>query len=111
MARNRIIYQSQALYAGPVNDADDNAKNLELHRVQDISFNVDIARVDINEFGQLSQLSREITEPPTVSLDFSYYIGNGVNEKRLGLLVNPIDSTPKTEQSMKSCIADIIDTD
>lgn len=111
MARNRIIYQSQALYAGPVNDADNtDSKNKELHRVQDISFNVDVARVDINEFGQLSQLSREITEPPTVSLDFSYYLHNGLNESNLGLVVNKVDTTPKTEQTLKSCIADIIDT-
>jgi hypothetical protein len=111
MARNRIIYQSQALYAGPTNDADNSgAKNKEMHRVQDISFNVDVARVDINEFGQLSQLSREITEPPTVSLDFSYYVHNGNNESNLGLVVNKVDSTPKTETTLKSCIADIIDT-
>jgi hypothetical protein len=107
MARNRIIYQSQALYVGEKSDA---TANKELHRVQDVSFNVDVPRVDINEFGQLSQLSREITEPPTVSLDFSYYLTNGVNEERLGFSMNETTSTPKTAASLASSISRIIET-
>lgn len=109
MARNRIIYQSQALYAGNLTGAGNASHAKEIHRVQDISFNVDVPRVDINEFGQLSQLSREITEPPTVGLDFSYYLTNGANESRMGFTVNST-TTSKTESGWDSSIKDIIAT-
>jgi len=111
MARNRIIYQSQALYAG--NKTTVNSGNAELHRVQDISFNVDIARADINEFGQLAQIGREITEPPTVSLDFSYYLHNGKNEETLGFFVNTAESSASTayaKTDWESALKSIIDT-
>ena len=84
MARKRIIYQSEALYAGAT-----GATPQQLYRVQDVSHNVDVARQDVNEFGKLAALSREIIEPPTVGLDFSYYIVDGFNEASgIGLTVN-----------------------
>ncbi len=76
MARKRIIYQSEALYAGNTGAA----SATQLHRVQDVSHSVDITRTDVNEFGTLAALSREIIESPTVSLDFSYFIVDGDNE-------------------------------
>ena len=76
MARKRIIYQSEALYAGKTGAA----SATQLHRVQDISHSVDVTRTDVNEFGTLAALSREIIESPTVSLDFSYFIVDGDNE-------------------------------
>lgn len=115
MARNRIIYQSQALYVGQSLTAPQTVgNNKELHRVQDISFNVDIPRVDINEFGQLASIGREITEPPTVSLDFSYYLHNGLNEKNLGFSVNnqlPAPRQAAASQTLESALKDIIDTE
>ena len=113
MARNRIIYQSQALYVGDLTDTSTATNNDELHRVQDISFNVDIPRVDITEFGQLASIGREITEPPTVSLDFSYYLHNGLNESNLGFKINaakPNARQAAAELSLESAIKDIIDT-
>jgi len=115
MARNRIIYQSQALYVGQSLTAPQTVgNNKELHRVQDISFNVDIPRVDINEFGQLASIGREITEPPTVSLDFSYYLHNGLNESTLGFSINdqlPAPRQAAASQTLDSALKDIIDTD
>lgn len=85
MARKRIIYQSEALYAGATGDTSPQ----QLYRVQDVSHNVEVARQDVNEFGKLAALSREVIEPPTVGLDFSYYVVGGVNEASgLGLTVN-----------------------
>ena len=113
MARNRIIYQSQALYVGDKTTVTPATKNKELHRVQDISFNVDIARADINEFGQLAQIGREITEPPTVSLDFSYYLHNGKNEANLGFFVNQTESSASSayaKSDWESALKNIIDT-
>ena len=85
MARKRIIYQSEALFTGPTGASSTGDGIIQLHRIQDISQSVDIARTDINEFGQLSYIAREVTEPPTVGLDFSYYTVGGYNESGIGL--------------------------
>ena len=90
MARKRIIYQSEALYAGTTgaNGATGSASDIhQLHRIQDVSHSVDVARQDINEFGKLAALSREVIEPPTVGLDFTYYLVDGYNESGLGFSV------------------------
>lgn len=84
MARNRVIYQSEALF---VKEKDQHHKLTsadQLLRVQDISHGVEINRTDINEFGQLTAIERKVVEPPTVNLDFSYYAHGGHNEKNLG---------------------------
>ena len=93
MARKRIIYQSEALYAGKTGAASPQ----QLHRVQDVSHSVEVARQDINEFGKLAALSREVIEPPTVGLDFTYYVVDGFNEASgLGLSVNGINVATET---------------
>jgi len=93
MATDRVLYQSESLYVsklegtGPVSgngkliDSDDIE---EINRVQDMSYNLEVTRTDVNAFGQLAALSREVTEPPTVSLDFSYYLTDGTQEGQLG---------------------------
>ena len=82
MARNRVIYQSEALYVGPTGLAGATAD--QLIRVQDVSHTVDVARQDVNEFGKLAALGREVVEPPSVGTDFTYYLTNGINESGLG---------------------------
>jgi len=68
--------KDQAGYAvGPV----------QIHRVQSINYSFDITRQDINQFGQLAAIDRQIIEQPTVSLDFSYYCETGSNERVMGL--------------------------
>lgn len=83
MARKRIIYQSEALYVGSTGVS----QPTQLHRVQDVSHSIELNRTDVNEFGKLAALSREIIEAPTVSLDFSYYSMDGHNESGIGLTV------------------------
>ena len=93
MARKRIIYQSEALYAGKTGESSPQ----QLHRVQDVSHSIEVARQDINEFGKLAALSREVIEPPTVGLDFSYYVVDGFNEASgLGLSVLGINVSDET---------------
>lgn len=104
MARNRVIYQSEALYVGPTGSAGATAD--QLIRVQDVSHSVDIARQDVNEFGKLAALSREVVEPPSVGTDFSYYLGNGVNESGLGFSVNGWGHTAPV-----NCISGLIGED
>jgi hypothetical protein len=106
MPRNRIIYQSEAVYAGPSpatgfhfgtftpgiggnsNDIH-NASNLvnQLQRVQTANYSFNVARTDVNQFGQLAAIDRVILTSPTVSLDFSYILANLANEADLGFTV------------------------
>ena len=92
MARKRIIYQSEALFAGATGDT--AAVDIsQIHRVQSVSHNVDVTRTDVNEFGRLAALSREVIEVPTVGCEFSYFVVDGKNEASgLGLTVRGINS-------------------
>jgi len=106
MARNRVIYQSQALFIapsstgcqvsgktqtaapfGPVAAIDLSAGTSllkKLDRVQNCNFNFTINRQDINEFGKLARIDSIVMESPTVGLDFSYYVTDGLNERLMG---------------------------
>ena len=84
MARKRVIYQSEALYVGPTGH---NASATQLHRVQSANYSFDIARTDINQFGNLARIDNLIMESPTVSLDFTYYPTSGAEEVALGFNV------------------------
>ena len=111
MARNRVIYQSQALFIAPsatgtqVSGTTGPQSNLtntpfapgtsgdlaggisllkKLDRVQSCNFNFSINRQDINEFGKLARIDSIVMEAPTVGLDFSYYVTDGYNERLLG---------------------------
>lgn len=91
MARNRIIYQSLALYAGQ-NSAQSgihtgNGAIQQLTRVQ--SWDSDFSRnfTDINQYGQLAAVDRIEVEAPTVNMSTSWYPTDGFNEKSIGLSV------------------------
>lgn len=106
--RARVIYQSEALYAGTVDATGyhfftgDNAGDgvasdtlsvtrtgiQQLHRVQSANYSFSINRQDVNQFGQLARIDSVAIEPPTVTLDFSYYLTNGFNEKTLGFNIS-----------------------
>jgi len=108
MPRNRIIYQSEAVYAGPSpatgyhftnrfglpdNTGLSNVKQLQRVQTANYSFNVD--RTDVNQFGQLAAIDRVILTSPTVALDMSYILANLANENVLGLYVQS-GSQPET---------------
>jgi hypothetical protein len=100
MARKRVIYQSEALYAGQVNatgyhySSGNSGVNqiAQLHRVQSANYSFNVTRQDVNQYGQLAAIDRVILQAPTVNLDFNYYLTNGVNEKRLGLTIDGVTS-------------------
>jgi len=119
--RARVIYQSEALYAGTVDatgyhflvDGDgykdqataDAAGTVttgiqQLHRVQSANYSFSINRQDVNQFGQLARIDSVAIEPPTVSLDFSYYLTNGFNEKTLGFEIGGINSGQALTQEL-----------
>lgn len=84
MARNRVIYQSEALFVSE--DAADTAsgKHEQLQRVQSANYSFNISRQDINQYGQLGRIDSLVLEAPTVSVDTTYYLGDGFNEQALG---------------------------
>ena len=108
MARNRIIYQSEALYAGPspatgfhltsganvpwVGPTGNSLVN-QLQRIQTANYSFTVDRTDVNQFGQLAAIDRVILTNPTVALDFSYILANLVNEVNLGFTINKSGDT------------------
>ena len=106
MPRNRIIYQSEAIYAGPApatglhygtltpgiggnSNVSDESTSLvkQLQRIQTANYSFNVERTDVNQYGQLAAIDRVILNSPTVSLDFSYLLGNLSNENILGLTI------------------------
>lgn len=87
MARNRVIYQSEALYVSEDIGSTTKAKHQQLERVQSANYNFSINRQDVNQFGELARIDSIIMDAPTVGLDFSYYLTDGMNERALGFYV------------------------
>ena len=87
MARNRVIYQSEALYVSKNAASTGTAEHKQLERVQSANFNYTINRQDVNQFGQLARIDSLVLDPPTVGTDFSYYLTDGFNERCLGFYV------------------------
>jgi hypothetical protein len=123
MARNRVIYQSQALFIAPsstgtqVSGVDTAGTGLEaspfapestgalasgisllkkMDRIQNCNFNFTINRQDINEFGKLARIDSIVMETPTVGLDFSYYVTDGYNERLMGFNITGFKSDGST---------------
>lgn len=125
MARNRIIYQSQALFIAPsatgvqVSGTNGNDVGITLSptvtspintgelasglsllkkmdRIQNCNFNFSINRQDINEFGKLARIDSIVMETPTVGLDFSYYATDGYNERLMGFNITGFKSDGTT---------------
>ena len=83
MSRNRVIYQSEALFASKNIDSTGRADHMQLRRVQSANYSFNVTRTDLNQFGQLSRIDSLILEAPTVSADVSYFLGDGFNEEVL----------------------------
>lgn len=120
MGRNRVIYQSEALFiapsstgtqvsgvTGPNNNTigtpfqADSTGNLaggisllkKMDRIQSCNFNFTVNRQDINEFGKLARIDSIVMEAPTVGLDFSYYVTDGYNERLMGFNITGATDT------------------
>jgi hypothetical protein len=87
MPRNRVIYQSEGLYVSQTATSTTSGQHYQLDRVQSANYNFNIARQDVNQFGELARIDSIVLESPTVSLDFSYYLTDGANEAALGFYV------------------------
>ena len=78
-ARNRILYQSEALAVKKP-----SADPAFLKRVQSVNYSFSVGRTDVNQFGELAAIDRVILEQPTVTMDFSYILHGTGNETALG---------------------------
>lgn len=94
MARNRVIYQSEALYVSKNIDSTGSGDHRQLARVQSANYNFNIARKDVNQFGQLARIDALVLQSPTVALDFTYYPTDGFNERALGFYVQTGNLAP-----------------
>lgn len=101
MPRNRVIYQSDAVYSAPTGQATLTAANHSLRRVQSCNYNFSIQRQDINQFGELAAIDRLIIQEPTVAVDLSYYFEpTGFNERHLGLRTNAVTGVSSISDHM-----------
>lgn len=122
MPRNRVIYQSEALYNtadivdvtsanNPVTQSGALYIN-QFSRVQSCNYNFNVARRDVNQFGDLAAIDRIILEQPTVGLDFTYLSSDMGNEKALGFSVisNGITTLADvtTANANRSCLSGIL---
>jgi hypothetical protein len=111
--RNRVIYQSEAVYVttdGTVfsgSNTNSSCPTKDLQRVQSCNYSFNIGRTDVNQFGQLGAIDRIITESPSVSVDTSYLLANMANEARLGFYVTPSGSGGP----FRSCITNLVDAE
>jgi len=92
MARNRVIYQSEGVFAGqrtPCTGVNHTgaADVKEIYRVQSANYSFNLGKRDVNQFGELAAIDRILVDPPTVSLDFTYLLANVYNEQALGMTV------------------------
>lgn len=87
MSKNRVIYQSEALYVSKQYDSTGVADHEQLRRVQSANYSFSLSREDINEYGILSRIDSINLEAPTVSFDYTYYLTDGFNERALGFYV------------------------
>jgi len=85
MARNRVIYQSEAVFCNK--DASLSGGYKQLERVQSANYSFSINRQDINQYGQLGKLDSIQLDAPTVNADLSYYLSDGFTERVLGFYV------------------------
>ena len=81
MSRNRVIYQSEGLYVSKDASVTGAADHEQLSRVQSANYSFTINRQDVNQFGDLARIDSLVLDAPTVSLDFSYYLTDGFNER------------------------------
>jgi hypothetical protein len=118
MARNRVIYQSQALFIAPnstgaqISGVSANGLAVsaspftgstngqaasgisllkKMDRIQSCNFNFTINRQDINEFGKLARIDSIVMETPTIGLDFNYYVTDGFNERLMGFNITGVN--------------------
>lgn len=124
MATNRVIYQSEAAYVGPVPATGahyvDSASSAgtsgytglsgnanigtgliyQLARIQTANYGFSIPKVGVRQFGELQELDRVPIETPNVNLELSWVLSTFYNERVLGFTMST--------GTLTSCISGIL---
>lgn len=93
MARNRTIYNIEAIYASQDVTSTGSGAHVQIKRAQNFNSSTEIVRQDVNQLGELARIDSIVVSPPNVSADLSYYLSDGANEKALGFYVQNVGST------------------
>ena len=96
MPRSRILYASEAIFAGPAPatgfhfTSGNSGVNLvnQLQRIQSAGYGVNISRQDVLQYGQLSPVDRIILQAPTVNLNLDYIVANTYNANTIGFVTD-----------------------
>ena len=75
-------------YTGQLSNGSPDGQSFEvlqrLNKIQDFKYSIDLPKSNINSVGSITSLDSYISGPPSVSLDFSYYVDGINNEHRMG---------------------------
>ena len=110
-SRTRVISQSKAVFVGPTGIYNNAASGYipdQLHRIDNFSFDIDIAgaRQDIREFGQLARIDSLTMSDINPSISFGYYFTDGENEARLGFNDDGIVSNAPASQFISGIVSE-----
>ena len=93
MSRNRVIHNVQDVFVGSTPDESDTVVNAiashqilkRLNRVQSFNYSVNLNQNDSSTLGKSKPFSRDVSEPPEVSLSITYLLNGADNETKIGL--------------------------
>lgn len=88
MPRNRIIYQAEGLFTGPTGALASGQSLSQIQRVQTVNHTDSVTRLNVLEFGRLSQLDRVIVQQPTFTLNFENLLVDAINAFTLGFVTD-----------------------
>lgn len=116
MPRNRVIYNTEAIFIGPapstgyhfINDvgqlSNTGSANLikNIGRVQSASYGISTNYTNVVQLGKKGTVTQQQLTTPTVNLDFGFYHRGVINELRLGLLCNYTNDEGQTQDPFYS---------
>tara|TARA_Y100000593_G_scaffold84789_1_gene160810 strand:+ start:16973 stop:18751 length:1779 start_codon:yes stop_codon:yes gene_type:complete len=116
MPRNRIIHNVQEIFAGSAeNEVDDIVTGIagyqilkRVNHVQSFNYKMELKHEKASVLGKSAPIADDISNPPSISLDFSYYLNGVNNEKRLGL--TSANSSANTDLWSKSMAYEMVDS-
>jgi len=93
MSRNRVIYNTEAIFASQDINSTGSTKHAQLKRVQSFASSSEIQRQDVSQLGEQARIDSLVLSPPNVTADLTYLLSDGANEKALGFYVQNVGST------------------
>lgn len=93
MSRNRVLYNTEAIYFSEDIASTGVTKHAQLKRVQSFGSSTEIVRQDILQVGELARIGSLVVSPPNVTADLKYLLSDGANEKILGFYSQNVGST------------------